>query len=849
MRSALERSLTRSSFLSHRIFSGGTSSSNISHQDDRNSRWSSASTKIVGKSQDGAILVRPQSLKTQKASDKSLPVLVSSSNVAEEEPERPGQDDLATATTSTGQALKVTQEDHTLFPERGRDTTNWSKILDIIRDRRRHSRLYEAKMVFRKIVESKAVMPTEGMIATELWDHFIQILRTDSNGLLMVAEYAVRLRQRTGKAHGHLYSRLMAQTHVWRSPTLAITLHGILKADFPPTLADYETLLRLSLRSGRESLAILEEIYKTNPVPFLYSLLVPKLCTQRMFEEAKRWHYLLLKNSDLPRSFHDCKRLLEYHALNKNDKIVADLVKSLAQHQVRFEQDVESFVRNNSIISREIMNRALGQAHGIAPKTLSDDFCARLFATRFFSVDIVISGLQAIGVTMLGSSSLRELVIRDDYKCADVLLHIDKIEQAGILLQLLKFNSMIKEKAALGQSELLRSIVTSDLHPDTFEDMDLQERLLAMYCERNDHLQMQRTFAIIEFTIPKKWRKMQRANLLLRCHISLGNRAKVVSILESIQRNQHPLTPRSSRHFRRAYLTPRRRGVRSYGSWQEVQDLTLLINVMKMTLQSGASIPLEAWREVLRRLGMMGLLARYRNLALWLVDWYTSLPGSSQRFPSRLQKVRFDGLPSSSTQLRAAPMPLVDFDTHKNPASSMSNANVHHADLNILFGRQAQQGMVAWGFQAEVKRRPNLLQPHNARLPCSRTHWQWGLRLLKDLQNRGVLVHQAAVAKACKMRLAQLFNHSVISNKIANRRAKDLNDERSKVMAKYRYSNYVKEMEEIWGRDLFQSRRENADFDRYTYHGVVQGEWKIMQGHERGCSEHNAHSDALHGTS
>ena len=848
MRSALERSLTRLPVLRlpRCIFSGGTSSSSNSHLDDRNTRWSSAKTNVVEERQDGAILVRPQSLKPQISPDKSLPALVSSSNVAEEEPDHPGQDDLATATTSTGQALKVTQEDRTLFPEYGRDTTSWVKILEIIRDRRRHSRLWEAEMVFKKIVHSKADMPTEGIIATELWDHFIQILRTDDKGLLMVAEYAVRLRQRTGKAHRDLYSRLMAQTHVWRSPNLAITLHGILKADFPPTLADYETLLRLSLRSGRGSLTILEEIYKANPVPFLYSLLVPKLCTQRMFEEAERWHYLLLKNSDLPRSFHDCKRLLEYHALNKNDKIVADLVKSLAQHQVRFEQDVEGFVQKNPIVSREIMNRALGQAHGIAPRTLSDDFCARLLATRFFSVDIVISGLQAIGVTMLGSSSLRELVIRDDYKCADVLLHIDKIEQAGILLQPLKFNSMIKEKAALGQSELLRSIVTSDLHPDTFEDMDLQERLLAMYCEKNDHLQMRRTFAIIEFTIPKKWRKMQRANLLLRCHISLGNRAKVVSILESIRRNQHPLTPRSSRHLRRAYLTPRRTGVRPNGSGQAFQNLNLIINVMKMTLQSGASIPLEAWREVLRRLGMMGYLARYQNLALWLVDWYTSLPGSSQRFPSKLQKVPFDRLSSSSTQLRAAPMHLADSDTHKNPASSMSNTNVHHADLNILFGKQAQQAMVAWGFQAEVKRRPLLIQPQNVRLPNPRTHWQWGLRLLKDLQHRGVLIHQAAVANACKMRLAQLFNHSVISNKKANRRAKELNDERSELMAKYRYSNYVKEMEEIWGRDLFQPRRDNVEFDRYTYHWVVQGKWKIMQGHERRCSEHNAHSDVMH---
>ena len=404
---------------------------------------------------------------------------------------------------------------------------------------------------------------------------------------------------------------------------------------------------------------------------------------------------------------------------------------------------------------------------------------------------------------------------------------------------------MVRKAAMDGQSKLLKSIVDTDLHPDTFEDINLQERLLAMYCEKGDHAQMERTFAIIESTVPERSLKMQRANLLLRCHISLRNRAKVISILESMQGNQYPLTPRSSRHLRRAYLTPRRKGVRPSEDGQELKNLVLIINVMKMTLQSGAYIPLDSWREILRRLGMMGLLARYQNLALWLVDWYTGLPRSAPLLSFKLPEARPDGsFPSTSRLLPHSNHAANPFN-QSNPLASISNALVQHHDLHVLFGKQAQQAVVAWGFQAEVKRRPHLPQPRNIRLPNPRTHWQWGLRLLKELQDRGVPIHKPTVAKACTLRLAQLFNHKIISNKKANRRAKELNDVRSTLMAKYRYSAYVRGMEEIWGRDLFTSWNRSPAVGENTYHGPVRGKWRIIRYCKRSNLQNNVFKNEM----
>lgn len=832
----LERLLARPSVLRLRrccVFSCGTSSLNVPYQDCGPTRQSSAVAQVVSEGHDGSSSEQSKVGAAGSTKDRYPPVQVPSCNTAELELEHPSHDSLGRTSEVSRKRTRAPPEVHARVSEYDRDATKWSKVLEIVRHRRRHSRLYDAEMVFRKIIQNKLDMPTEGEIARELWDHFVQVSNRDSKSLLVVAEYAVRLRQRTGRAYSSFYNHLMNQRQVWRSPSLALSLHQILKTDFPPMPADYANLLRLSLNIGRKSLAILENIYNDHPVPHMYSIVVPKLCTQGLLKEATKWHYLLLENCDLPKSFHDCKPLLDYHARVKNDKAVEDLVLSLAQRQVWYEKDMDQFVQSASVVSREIMNRALGEAHGIAPKTLSDGFCARLLATRLFSVDLVISGLQAIGVTTLGSSSVRELVIRDDYSCSGVMYHFNKLQEAGISMHSSKYNMLVRKAAIGGQSELLKSIVDTDLHPDTFEDINLQERLLAMYCEKNDHAQMERTMAIIESTIPERSLKMQRANLLLRCHISLRNRAEVISILQSMQRNHYPLTPRSSRHLRRAYLTPRRTGARPIEHGQENQNLILIINVMKMTLQSGASIPLEAWREVLRRLGMMGHLAQYQNLALWLVDYYTGLPGSSPPRSFELPEVQHDGLFLSSTGLLSPPTPSWEPSYHVSPLVSMSNALIQHDNLHQLFGKQAQQGMIAWGFQAEVKRRPHLPQPQNLRLPNPRTHWQWGLRLLKQLQDRGVLVNTVTVAKACKLRLAQLFNHNIISNKTANRRAKELNDERSVLMAKYRYSAYVRGMEEIWGRDLFRSRSRTATAGQCTPHGPIKRKLRLRRRYKR----------------
>ena len=218
-----------------------------------------------------------------------------------------------------------------------------------------------AKAAYKKIIDQGLDLPTEGQVAAELWDHFIQIGHRDSRFLTEVASYAVKLRQRTGRVRCGLYSDIIGH-ELKRSVPTAFPLHEFLKAHIPPDRIDYEKLFRLSLLLGQSASLEFEKIYEDHPVPKMYSTIIPGLCKQGMRTEATRWHYLFMKKGDLPENFRACKPLLEYYAHIKNSKEVENLVRSLAQSQVWFEKSMDKFVQKEKIVSREILNRVIGRS-------------------------------------------------------------------------------------------------------------------------------------------------------------------------------------------------------------------------------------------------------------------------------------------------------------------------------------------------------------------------------------------------------------------------------------------------------------------------------------------------------
>lgn len=746
--------------------------------------------------------IQPQS--SLDPSDKAIPL----STATEAKPRRKKErvvviEDYEYESDFNSPAIKGTR-----LVDREENVTNWWLWLELVRYQKRHHGNTGAVIVFREIIKIGLELPTKrdgatrGETAKELWDRFFQAGHQDSAFLGESIEYAKKLVKTTGQAVPRFYGSVIIHQLI-KDPKSSFNLHRRIKDYFPPTTQVYQKIFNLSFEHG--TLADIRKIYRDHPLSGMYGTVIPELCSRRMYREATDWHHVLLDAGDLPKNFSEVKPLLTHYIQVKDDNRVEQLVKGLAAFPTGFESSMEDFHRQE-LITRETLSRELGQVHGIAPKRFSDKFCARLFATKLFSVELVISGLRTMGVESIGPLSLREIAARTDCNATAISNHIDQLREAGISLDRSLFSTMIRKLALGSQEKLLRSTITCDLHPDTFGDLSLQERLLVMYCESKDDLQMERTLAIMTAEVPEEKLDMQRQNLILRCYISVGDREKVLAMLERMKLAKTPLTPKTSRHLRVSLLAERRVGRKP----ADVQTLMLIVGAMKQTLTSGGFLPLTSWRELLKRLGTFGYLAQYQELALWLVDWYsgpalsTSCASSQSKRNGYGQLERRDvsdrpSLPQKITA-QADEEPSQDEGLQDSPVSRNTNPQSY---LLEIFGPDAQHAIIAWGFQQEEKRSPNLNISPRKRLLPDRPEWQWGLKLLKEMQNRGVPIHRQTIARCCKHRLDQLFGDGGSSDKPVNRRARALNDIRRENLVGYEYESYVKGMEKIWGNDLF----------------------------------------------
>lgn len=664
------------------------------------------------------------------------------------------------------------------------NTKGYGLWLELIIFRNRHHGAEGTIMIYKEIFRRGLRLPTRGIVADQLWDLLIRAGFYDSRFLEEILDYAIRLERFTRRAWPGLYCGIMSVA-LKKDPDSAYNWHLKLRDAFPPSLEDYQKLFKLSFDWG--SSARLRRLYRDIPLLGMYRTVIWPLCKSQTYDEALKWHDVLFDAKDFPARFSEIGPLLDHLAYIRDVHRLENIVEALTEAKVGVSSVVENFVRRDPVISREIMNQKLGEIHGVGPKHLSDSFSARLFATRLFSVGTVISGLRMVAVETIGPLSLREIAVRDNCDPGAICDHTDRLKNAGISLDSSVFCHLVRILAVENKRGILKSIVDSDLHPDTFADYDLQERLLAQYYEENDLTKIERTLAVFTTGLPVKSLQMVRTNLILRCQVTLGKRERVLATLGQMKHMDIPVSARSSRHLRVCWLSRRQVGRGA----AESQELGILIKASQMTMQSGGFVPIIAWREIMRRLGMAGRLVEFENLALWLVDWYLS-PAAKAAIPKRVllsghngqALIKGDGLPDDSP--------------NHDPGRV----------LNTLFTTAARHAIVAWGFQHFMTSRINVRRfktstaedlPLKQRKP--QFQWTWGLHLLHKLRERGMHIRKSQVARICRHRLNTLFGIGISKRKI-NRRAKT----EQSALDSYTESMYVRKMEAIWGEDLFQVR-------------------------------------------
>ena len=304
--------------------------------------------------------------------------------------------------------------------------------------------------VWKELRQRNVDLPTTGRSARALWEVFLG----DNQILSDVVAYAEDLKERTTLFYMPLYESIIGRCF-HESRFLDIQRwHHKLYEPFPPRDG---AMRRFASRA--DSNAFVEAftyIYTRNHERDVYDVLIPRLCSRNLWRRALRCHKWLIKMKDFPTGTSMDSSL----ELAFQEVLLANGQTQRAKHKAA----ADSQDHDNMRFSRESMNRVLGEVHGIQPKKMDDHFCARIFATKAFSIDVIIRGLGMFGVDEVGPLALREMASRI-VDPEQISYNIQRLNEAGISIGQSVYSQALRKFADARRHDLIRALTTTDQHP------------------------------------------------------------------------------------------------------------------------------------------------------------------------------------------------------------------------------------------------------------------------------------------------------------------------------------------------------------------------------------------------
>ncbi|MCJ1380543.1 hypothetical protein MMC17_003651 [Xylographa soralifera] len=603
----------------------------------------------------------------------------------------------------------------------------------------------------------------------EIWRSFLRAGFEDHQILKEICEYMRSNNRRREREIDSLYLAVLG--HILKvEPSEAFEWHERLKS-FPPSPHGQIELFDQVIASLPARRALLA-IYADLPYLRLYSSIIPRLCALELYSDAISWHRMLLSRGDRPLNRSIVTPLLEYLVSSGEEKLSNQITQELVDAGVQLDTTTNVIREGVPVVSRQLMNEIHAKFYNITPKRFSDEFCARLLATRIFSVKSILNGLQMLGVQAIGPLALREIAIRtvENGVCRlDALAeYLDQLHEAKIQTGFSKFSRLVQKLVGEKHDQLLYDLVTCDQHPDVLEDHMLQESLLASYHRTGDNRQINRTIAILTLDENEKTMDIAYWNILVRCDVTLLNFSGLVKKTEVMRAKGIPLT-----HMSRSYMWSKLMNSGNSGSSTSDTNAQTLISIWQGFMISGSNMPVTDWDATLRRLGITGQFKQYESLTTWLAKWYSggsfrdSLVGALKRADKSQGSRRY------SVQLSQA-------------------GSVH--PLQILFPKKTQVTLLAWSFQKIKMTNLDGCMPSERVGRLATSDGLWGLRMIVRLRELGIKVNRAAISRLCRVHLRSIFGMTNNSRKW---------HDQIRSGSQGHWDEYALAMEMIWGHDLF----------------------------------------------
>jgi hypothetical protein len=688
----------------------------------------------------------------------------------------------------------------------------WSDQLQQKFRSRGHAGIAES---WQNLKDQKLDLPIIGSNAHIIWSTLVVNLNLWDE----IFAYAVELRKTKGQTYENLY-RLILGRILRTGGRGAVRWHERFQKEYVIPFYALRDLVP-NATSTPDSLKAFWFIYirSHKNSHCIYDTLITALLQKQRYEDARRWNRILIKHDDKPSKAWKTWPIPKQP--EKNPEIVGiqpattDVLSMFSDNPILTSSNPTAGRYSGTPTSalpfdRADMSVALGKHLGVGPKEMSDEFCARIFATKAFSLDTIIKGLSLIATKRIGPLAFRELAIRAG-PSEEILKKVETLRSAGIGLTPCTFSNAVVKLASQKQEGLLNGLLLSDQHPEVLEDADLQIRILSEYIDKGDWRSAHRTLALLTLFHEKP--RARAWNLVLQHYARRRDFSNVLQTSRNMMDNKIGINSNTLDIIWTSCIPKRRRGHR-YPTEPRgaLNALDFVTDLWFRIFDSGAYIHPARWREILKRYGMEGRFDDLRRICLKLVERY-----SNQHLTVKL---------STLAQLKSKTKNTI---TTPTPAELLSGRN---DPFHELFRPALQQAIVTWGFkngfkmitdfywttvQENVKsglkwddgnyRNPisentrnfdmhpvffpnsSILPFAYLKLPPPDKSFVCGLLLLQELAKRGVSVTVALVRKVVKDRLWQLY--SLNKSKVRANRA-------AFVANPYKLEDMVWAVEQAW---------------------------------------------------
>lgn len=631
-------------------------------------------------------------------------------------------------------------------PENENDVELWNCLLAF---RYRREGTEGVAAIMQGLQLRRTLRDVRGDVAKGFWQEILNVAVQNQVLLENVWEYSEWLYKEHRVRWPNLYNTVISSFVSRREEKDALRWHMRLSPNFGLELPSFARMLQQFIKDPDPVVQnTLKGLYRLSVHRQLYDSIVPFLYAQGLQSTARVWRKFLLYHNDVPASL-AARPFLRFLAgyFPRDLMVKTEFLAAGITEPTEYEDDIpgNDVVPDKSF--RHFVNRMRGRRFGIKEKTYNDALGARWFASSWISLDMALEVVRILGVDRIGPLSLQSIALRERY--SDRILHrLDQLETFNISIGTSSYAKAIRHFAAVDDYEALMDLLQSDMHPDIFDDLNIQQKILGSAIMLGDWKKYRLVLAVrLAVSLDSV---ALASNALLSACLESGNKQMTLRVLEDMNSRGVQIFPSTSNAISMHVIrdvSPHARDVRPV-------DLEFYVALCRRIMAMRFPLATKALQTILFRLVREGRIDEFEGLSLEVLQRYHSFQ-TSERATLNIHKFDVPDILKKESHYRSFQMVPRD----------LSLLHERHP-VQLIFDRKLQHCILRAGFARSTLYR----QQHDAANLIDPTQpvdfgFARGIRLLALWKEKGVYVDTLALRKSIQLRLADLYGADWFANR------------------------------------------------------------------------------------